>query len=78
MEPFTLILGLLRGGLALAGHLAERAKNKQLITAGEHAALAKALSASTEEIKKVVESRTRFKRDPKYRDRVRKSFELDE
>ena len=74
---FSLVLGIVRGGLALATSWVEKRKQDGLLKAGEYTAIAKALTKAKEGLDEVNEAWARFNRDPDFRKRVRKSFRLN-
>lgn len=74
MDFVSAALGVVRGTLALANAVTKYLADKRLIEAGKAEAIADALQGAQKELRKVAANRTKFKSDPKYRDRLRKSF----
>ncbi len=73
-----MIVGTVRGALALATALTAYLNDKKLIEAGKSEAIAEALHVASKEMAKVAANRARFRRDPKYADKLRKSFRINE
>lgn len=72
------ILGLSSAAAKVAGEMAEKSKNGQLIDAGKAAGLAESLGQIHAKLMQMQVSASRIHTDPEFRDFVRNNFRDDE